>query len=152
MSATSLRRTLIVLAAIGIAVAAYLTYIHYADIKPICTTGGCEQVQSSAYAKLVGIPVALLGLIGYIAIMGSLLLAESENSRLLTMLLVLVGWGFSMYLTYREIFTIHAICQWCVSSATILTIMAILSVWRFLRGDVPAPAPSTAPAAADDGA
>jgi len=146
MSATALRRTLIVLSAIGIAVAAYLTYIHYADIKPICTTGGCERVQSSEYAKLAGVPVALIGLIGYIAILGSLLLHESENSRLLTMGLVLVGWGFSMYLTYREIFTIKAICQWCVSSATILTIMAILSVWRYLRGDGPAPAPQSTPA------
>ena len=149
MSATALRRTLIVLAALGIAVATYLTYIHYADIKPICTTGGCETVQASTYAKLVGVPVALLGLIGYIAIMGTLLLKESENTRLLTMALVLVGWGFSMYLTYREIFSIKAICQWCVSSATILTIMAILSVWRFLRGGGPVPATGSPTAPAD---
>ena len=80
-------------------------------------------------------PVALIGLIGYIAILGSLLAPEGETSRFATMAFTLVGFGFSAYLTYRELFSIHAICEWCVSSAVIMTVLMGLSVWRFLRGD-----------------
>jgi uncharacterized membrane protein len=135
MSARTLRITLIVLAVIGLGVASYLTYIHYAGIKPVCTAGGsCLKVQSSIYSKLAGVPVALMGLIGYIAILGSLLVPETETTRFATGALTLVGFGFSAYLTYRELFSIHAVCEWCASSAVILTIMVCLSVWRYLRG------------------
>jgi uncharacterized membrane protein len=139
MSRRALRITLLVLAVIGLAVASYLTYIHYAGIKPLCGTngGGCEIVQTSVYSKLAGVPVALIGLLGYIAIVISLLVPEDENSRLATMAFTLVGFGFSAYLTYRELFSIHHICEYCVSSAVIVTILMCLSVWRFLRGDPP---------------
>ena len=68
---------IIVLSVIGIGVAGYLVYIHYAKISPICLGGhhgqsSCETVQSSVYAKLAGVPVAVLGLIGYVVILGSL--------------------------------------------------------------------------------
>ena len=84
MSPRALRVTMIVLAAIGLGVATYLTYIHYAGIKPLCGTngGGCEIVQTSQYSKLAGVPVALIGLLGYIAILGSLLVPESETLAL----------------------------------------------------------------------
>jgi uncharacterized membrane protein len=137
MSSRALRITLLVLTVLGIALASYLTYIHYAGIKPLCGTngGGCEIVQTSEYSKLAGVPVALIGLLGYIAILGSLLVPESETSRLATVAFTVVGFGFSAYLTYRELFSIHHICEYCVSSAVIVTILMVLSVWRFLRGD-----------------
>jgi uncharacterized membrane protein len=140
MSSRTLRITLLVLTVLGLAVASYLTYIHYAGIKPLCGTngGGCEIVQTSVYSKLVGVPVALIGLLGYIAILGSLLVPDSESSRLATVGFTVVGFGFSAYLTYRELFSIHHICEYCVSSAVIVTILMCLAVWRFLRG---APAP-----------
>jgi uncharacterized membrane protein len=138
MSPRTLKRTMIVLTVIGIGVASYLTYVHYAGIKPACTAGeSCTKVQTSQWSKLAGVPVALIGLLGYIAILGSLLAPEGENSRLATMVMTLVGFGFSAYLTGRELFSIHAICEWCVSSAVIVTILMCLSLWRFLRGDVP---------------
>ncbi len=147
MSARSLRITLIALTVVGLGVASYLTYIHYAGIKPVCTAGGsCLKVQSSIYSELAGVPVALIGLLGYIAILGSLLVPESETSRLATMAFTLVGFGFSAYLTYRELFSIHAICEWCASSAVIMTVMMCLSVWRFLRGDAGATGLDAAPA------
>ncbi|HWJ50631.1 MAG TPA: vitamin K epoxide reductase family protein [Solirubrobacteraceae bacterium] len=137
MSSRTLRITLTVLTVIGLGVASYLTYVHYSGIKPVCTAGGsCLKVQTSVYSKLAGVPVALIGLLGYIGILGSLLVPESENSRLATMAFTLVGFGFSAYLTYRELFSIHAICEWCASSAVILTVMMCLSIWRFLRGDM----------------
>jgi uncharacterized membrane protein len=137
MSARALRVTLIVLTLLGLVVASYVTYVHYAGIKPACTAGeSCTKVQTSRYSELAGVPVALIGLIGYVAILASLLAPDDERFRLITAALTLGGFGFSVYLTYREVFSIHAICEECVSSAVIMTIMMCLSVWRFLRGDV----------------
>jgi uncharacterized membrane protein len=142
---------MIAITLIGLGVASYLTYVHYAGIKPACTAGeSCTKVQTSIYSDLAGVPVALIGLIGYVAIMASLLAPENETTRFATVALTVVGFGFSAYLTYRELFSIHAICEWCVSSAIIMTVLMCLSIWRFLRGDVrakgaPAPAPESAP-------
>jgi uncharacterized membrane protein len=137
MSARALRITLLVLTVIGVGVASYLTYVHYSGTQPLCSIKGnpCSQVQKSRYSELAGVPVALIGLIGYVLILGSLLVREGERSRFVTTGLTLGGFGFSAYLTYRELFTLHKICEWCVSSAVIVTILACLSVWRFLRGD-----------------
>jgi uncharacterized membrane protein len=130
---------MIAITLLGVAVAGYLTYIHYAGIRPLCgrNGGGCEIVQTSEYSKLAGVPVALIGLIGYVAILASLLVPENETSRLATVLFTVVGFGFSAYLTYRELFSIHHICEWCVSSAVLVTVLMCLAIWRFLRGDAP---------------
>ena len=130
---------MIAITLLGVAVAGYLTYIHYAGIRPLCGKGGggCEIVQTSEYSKLAGVPVALIGLIGYVAILASLLVPENETSRLATVVFTVVGFGFSAYLTYRELFSIHHICEWCVSSAVLVTVITCLAIWRFLRGDTP---------------
>jgi uncharacterized membrane protein len=122
------------LALLGIAIAGYLTWVHYAGLKPVCLSGGggCEKVQSSQYADVAGIPVALLGLIGYVGILASLWL-RGEAGLTLGVMLTLIGLGFSGYLTYRELFTIDAICQWCVASAVVMTILTGLALARFLR-------------------
>ncbi|MHB8531435.1 MAG: vitamin K epoxide reductase family protein [Solirubrobacteraceae bacterium] len=138
MSAHRLRVLLIVLAVIGIGLAGYLTYVHYAGLNNLlCGKDGgtCAAVQSSKYSKLAGVSVALIGLIGYVLILGTLLLREEERTRFATAALTLGGFGFSAYLTYREIFTLEKICEWCAGSALLLTIMTVLSAWRFLRED-----------------
>ena len=147
MSDRALRTAGLVLAVLGIGVAGYLVYVHYADVDPVCNIAhGCHKVQTSEYAKLVGIPVALLGLVGYVTLLGALLVPQGETARMVAALVALVGFGFSMYLTYRELFTIDAICQWCVASAILMTLLAIVTTWRVIV--VPA-APSTAAAPAD---
>lgn len=144
MGARALRTTMIGLTLVGLGVATYLTVVHYAGIKPLCgRSGGCEIVQTSKYSKVAGVPVALIGLIGYVLILGSLLAPEREDSRLATAVLALGGFGFSGYLTYRELYSIHHICPWCVSSAVILTVLLPLAVWRFLRGAPEPPAVSS---------
>jgi uncharacterized membrane protein len=117
----------------GVGVASYLTYVHYAGLQPFCAGGGhgCERVQSSSYARLGGIPVALLGLGGYLAIAAALL-APGERARLAAAALAISGFGFSAYLTYLELFVIDAICQWCVASAVLLTLLSVITVWRLL--------------------
>lgn len=128
---------MLALGVLGAGVAAYLTYVHYAGIKPVCSLGGgCEKVQASTYAKLAGVPVALLGLLSYLAVLGLLAARRrDELARLLALAITLVGFGFSAYLTYRELFTIDAVCQWCVSSAVIMMLLLLASAARFLRPD-----------------
>lgn len=151
MSTRAVRIVMIAIATVGLCVASYLTYVHYAGGPILCLKGGgCETVQHSIYSKLAGVPVALIGLIGYITILASLLIPESESTRLATMAFTVVGFGFSLYLTGRELFSIHAICPWCVSSAVMMTLLAGLAVWRFLRGDEPAAGATAATAIEHD--
>ena len=132
MGDRTLHRTLIVLTLVGVGIASYLTYVHYQELNPVCTTGGCERVQASRYAKVGGVPVPLIGLIGYLAILASLFV-RGELARLATAGMAIGGFAFSVYLTALELFEIHAICQWCVGSAIVMTAIAILSTIRALR-------------------
>jgi uncharacterized membrane protein len=128
-----LRLAVAALAVAGLAVAGYLTYVHYAGLDPVCAGGGggCERVQNSSYAELAGVPVALLGLIGYGLILASLAV-PGELGRSAGVLLALVGFGFSAYLTWVELFDIDAICQWCVASALLMTALAAATVARVI--------------------
>jgi uncharacterized membrane protein len=124
-----------VLCLVGLGIAGYLTYVHYAGLKVLClSSGGCETVQASTYAKLAGIPVPVLGLVGYVSILCSLAV-RGELGRMAGFGFALVGFGFSAYLTYRELFTIKAICQWCVGSAVVMTLLLILTAVRALRAE-----------------
>jgi uncharacterized membrane protein len=137
----SVRNVMIGLGLIGLAIAAYTTASHYIGFAVLCTTkhNSCEQVQSSPYAEVIGIPVALLGLIGYLLILATLMLRSTEATRLATLGLTVFGFGFSAYLTSRELFTLHEICEWCVSSAIVMTLLFGLAVWRYLSGSPPGP-------------
>ena len=131
---------MVVIAVLAIGLTSYLVYVHYSGIKPVCTAGqSCIKVQSSVWSKLDGVPVALIGLIGYIAIFFSLLAPDREETRLATLGMTLAGFGFSAYLTYREIFSIHAICEECVSSFVLIAILLSCSVVRYLRGPTSTP-------------
>jgi uncharacterized membrane protein len=134
MTDARLRILAIVLAVAGLVVAAYLTYVHYADAEAVCVGGGgaCERVQTSEYAKLAGIPVAVLGLTGYGAIAVASLL-RGERAILAASTLALGGAGFSAYLTYLELFVIDAICQWCVFSALLMTAIFAVNAIRMVR-------------------
>jgi uncharacterized membrane protein len=88
-------------------------------------------VQQSRYAELAGVPVALLGLLGYVAILASLA-RDGERARTVTAFLALAGFGFSGWLTYVELARLEAVCSWCVASAACMTVLAVLSVTRLL--------------------
>jgi uncharacterized membrane protein len=134
MSMVVLRRVMIALAVIGLALAIYLTVVHYAGITVLCTSkhNSCAQVQASVYSKVAGVPVALLGLLGYAALLAALFTRERERTRLAALAITLFGFGFSAYLTYREVFTLKEICEWCVSSAILMTVLFILACTRYL--------------------
>ena len=129
----ALRLVATVLGLLGLGVAGYLTYIHYTGDAPICAIShGCETVQHSEWSKIAGIPVALVGLIGYAGILAALFV-PGEAGLVAAAGQALIGFAFSAYLTYREIWTIDAICIWCVSSAIILTLLAIVTTTRLIR-------------------
>jgi len=134
---------MVALAVAGLGVATYLTIVHYVGFSILACVGAhgghssCQTVQTSEWSKLAGIPVALLGLIGYVLILGTLLLPDSEQTRLGTLGLTLFGVAFSGYLTYRELYSINAICEWCVSSACIMTLLLIGAIRRYLVGGPP---------------
>ncbi|MEO8092551.1 MAG: vitamin K epoxide reductase family protein [bacterium] len=122
----------LLLAVAGIGVAGYLTWVHYAELEPFCVGGGCERVQASRYAELAGIPVALIGLLSYCAIVTALA-TRREAGLMLATGLALVGFGFSAYLTYLELFVIEAVCQWCAVNAVIATALAAATVGLVVR-------------------
>jgi uncharacterized membrane protein len=135
----NLRVVLGVLAAAGLLISAYLTWVHFAKVAPVCVggSGGCETVQSSRYATVLGVPVAVLGIIGYAGLLFSAVL-RGELGVYLGFLFALAGTLFSAYLTYLEVFVIHAICQWCVASAAIMVaalICAALAAWRLTKNE-----------------
>ncbi len=116
----------------GTAVAAYLTWVHYSGNLALCLgTGGCEKVQTSAYSVVMGVPVALLGLLMYLALDVLLVwLFLSKNNVLPAVAIFgisLAGTLYSAYLTYLELYVIHAICPWCVTSAVIITLLFLFS-------------------------
>ena len=93
---------------------------------------GCQKVQTSEWSELAGVPVALLGLVEVRGDRG-VAAFRREAGGLVAAALSLVGFGFSAYLTYREIWTIDAICIWCVASAIVLTLLAVVTTVRLLR-------------------
>ena len=117
----TLRAVLGGLAFLGLLISAYLTWAHFAGLEPVCAAGshGCQTVQTSRYATVLFVPVAVLGLAGYV---GLLLSAVSRGGAgvYLGLLVALVGTLFSAYLTYLEVFVIGAVCQWCVASAAVM--------------------------------
>jgi uncharacterized membrane protein len=131
------RAAAVAVAIAGRASATYLTVVHYAGGTPVCAIAhGCATVQKSHYAELAGVPVALLGVLGYLAILGSLA-RDDETARTATAFLTIAGLGFSGWLTYVEVGELNAICIWCVGSAICMTLLAGLSVARLLRTPEP---------------
>ncbi len=124
------------LAVAGSFVAIYLTFIETTKAKAICgPIGDCNAVQNSPYALLFGlVQVGLVGLLGYIAILAAWLwrrirqdvVADYVPVALLGM--SMFGVIFSAYLTYLEIYVIHAVCIWCISSAWIMILLMLISL------------------------
>jgi uncharacterized membrane protein len=127
------------LALVGLLIATYLTLFKIGVIgQLVCAVGSCETVQTSRWATFIGLPVAAWG-IGYyvtvLAVAAGLTTERWENARGLQLgFLVLTAWGalFSLWLTYLELFVIHAICQWCVVSAILAVALFVVAYldWR----------------------
>lgn len=127
---------------IGLADSIYLTWVKVANQRALCGSyGGCDVVNSSPYATIGGIPVALLGAVAYLTILVLLYLEAKggfwkNNSPLAVFGISLAGVLYSAYLTYLEVAVIHAICLYCVVSAIAITVVFILSIFRLAHDQV----------------
>ena len=121
-----LRLATVALAALGAGITGYLTVVHYTGARLACPTSGCEIVQHSRYAELVGVPVALLGLLAFLAIAATALADLPE----LTAALVVASFLFSGYLFAVQALVLHALCAWCVTSDVVLTLLLAVAFLR----------------------
>ncbi len=125
-----------IIAMVGTAVAAYLGYVETGGVEAVCgPVGDCNTVQQSEYAKLFGlIPIGVLGLIGYIVVIGAWLVARTDQNRFSDVARIALfagtvgGVALSTYLTFLEPFVIGATCVWCLTSAVIITVLMWLTV------------------------
>ena len=134
MNEQTIQRAGAALAAVGIAIAAYITIADAGGGAPACIAGGhgCQTVADSSYAHVGGVAVSVIGIAGYVAILGAMLW-PGDAGRFAALALTLIGFAFSVYLTYLELAVIDAICQWCVASAVVMTALFALSVVRAVR-------------------
>ena len=124
----------VVFSGLGIFVSGYLVAKRFTGGSLACTRWAqCDVVNNSVYSQLFGVPVSVIGLAGYLLLLGLALAALWTYGRtqrqllLLGLILSLGGVGFSIYLTYLEIYVIEALCAWCVASAVIITLLAIVT-------------------------
>jgi len=132
-SEATLRRAIAFVATLGLGVATYIAIADSGGGSPTCVAGGhgCQTVAESSYSHIAGINVAVFGIVGYLALLATAFFV-TDAARLGGFVLALGGFGFSVYLTYLEIFEIEAICQWCVASAVLMTILFALSATRLI--------------------
>lgn len=134
-----LRQWIIGLAIVGLLVSIYMTVYKITNNEAMCIgNGGCSVVNASRYSEVSGIPVALIGVGGYAAILVLLFLERrpgffQENGTMILFGISLVGFLFTLYLIFVEIRLIHALCPFCLTSQTVMTIIFILSVIRLIR-------------------
>ncbi len=128
------RQVALPLVILGLIVAGYLAYVETQDVPAVCgPVGDCNSVQQSEYARLFGIlPIAVLGLMGYVGIGMAWAVAryaQGRKSALAKLALVGMVWFgilFSIYLTFLEPFVIGATCAWCLTSAVVMTALFLL--------------------------
>jgi uncharacterized membrane protein len=129
----TLRKVATFVSAFGIGVATYIAIADAGGGSPVCLAGGggCETVASSSYSHLLGVNVAIFGIVGYVLLLVTALL-RGDGARMAGFALALTGFGFSVYLTYLELIVIDAICQWCVASAVLMTVLFGLNAVRMI--------------------
>src|SRR5262245_38601365 len=134
MSEIRLRRVGASLALAGLGIALYITIADAGGSAPVCLAGGhgCQTVADSSYAELAGVSVSVIGIGGY-AVLIACFIVPGDAGRFGGLLAALIGFGFSLYLTYLELFVIDAICEWCVASAVVMTALLVLAGWRAIR-------------------
>jgi uncharacterized membrane protein len=139
-SESTLQRIAVFVATLGIGVATYIAIADSGGGSPVCLTGGsgCQTVADSAYSHLAGINIAIFGIAGYVLLLATALL-RSDGARFAGFGLALIGFGYSVYLTYLELFKIDAVCQWCVASAVLMTILLVVNATRVIAYVAPAP-------------
>jgi len=128
-----------IVAAIGLLDSTYLAYVKLANTEIYCTPGlgNCDVVNASQWSTLWGIPLGVYGVAGFgaillISLFGNRWKMLTDNSNMVIFAISLGGFLFSLYLTYIELFVLRAICQWCILSALMMTVIFIVSVYELV--------------------
>jgi uncharacterized membrane protein len=125
-----LRIVAAILALAGIGVATYIAIAEGGGGSPKCLVGGgCETVAQSEYSHLAGVNVAVIGIAGYVVLLATAII-PGDVGRFGGFFAALVGVGFSLYLTYLELFVIDAICEWCATSAVLMVLSLVVATAR----------------------
>ncbi|HEU4392530.1 MAG TPA: vitamin K epoxide reductase family protein [Solirubrobacterales bacterium] len=129
----TLRQLIAFVAVLGIGVASYIAIVESSGGTPACLAGGggCETVAKSSYSHLAGVNIAIFGLAAYLALFLTAFFVN-DLTRFTGFAISLGGFGYSVYLTYLEIFKIEAICHWCVASAVLMTVLFLLNAARLV--------------------
>jgi uncharacterized membrane protein len=135
-----LRRISISLVIIGLLVSIYMTIYKLTENNSMCLgSGDCATVNASRYAEVNGIPVAVIGVLGYTAILSLHILEKrggryfEENAALLIFGLALTGFLFTLWLVYVEFALIKALCPFCLTSQAAMTLIFMIAVVRMIR-------------------
>lgn len=123
-----LMQAVAVLSALGVLLAAYLTWVHFDTASLVCGLGDCHTVQASEYSTIGPVPVAVLGLgmYAFVCLANVLGLAQPARAAPLAVMafgVLLSGTLYAAYLTWLEVAVIRAICEWCVASALLSVVL-----------------------------
>jgi uncharacterized membrane protein len=124
-------RMLFMLSLVGVCVSAYLLQSYMRHSELLCLNQGCEIVRNSVYSSIYGVPVPLYGLIGMavILIITILQTVQFKKERIYVLAIVsTLGFISVGWLTYAELFLIHALCMWCVIEAVLMTVIFVISI------------------------
>lgn len=130
------------LVVVGLVISGYLSYVKLTEVPMVCVQNSdvfnCEVVQSSAYSRIAGIPIAWFGFAVYIALFVLLLLQNripflKENGVLVVFGITLFAWLYSMYLVYLQFFVLQALCPWCLGHEAVMTILFIVTCLRLRK-------------------
>jgi uncharacterized membrane protein len=125
----------------GIAISIYMTIYKLTDNNTMCLgSGDCATVNASQYSEIYGIPLGVIGLLGYLGVLLMLVLEKRtklfrEYGNMVAMGMSFSGFVYSIYLTYLELYVIKAICPFCVASAVAITLCFVFTFIRFVRGE-----------------
>jgi len=129
----TLRSVATFVATVGVGVGVYIAIADSGGGSPVCVGGsqGCETVAESSYSHLLGVNIAIFGAIGYLLLLAAAML-RGDGARMGGFVVALAGFGYSIFLTYLELFVIDAVCQWCVFSAVLMTVLFAVSAIRMV--------------------
>jgi uncharacterized membrane protein len=132
----------LVLVVIGLVISGYLSYVKLTEVPMVCVQNSdvfnCEVVQTSAYSRIAGIPIAWFGFAVYVALFVLLLLQNripflKENGVLVVFGITLFAWLYSMYLVYLQFFVLQALCPWCLAHEAVMTVLFIVTCLRLRK-------------------
>jgi uncharacterized membrane protein len=134
-----LYRASIALVVLGLLVSIYMTIYKVTSNNAMCLgSGDCSTVNASRYSEVNGIPVAIIGVLGYLAILATHFFENrnqffKQNGTLMIFGMALTGFIFTIWLIYVEIAVLKALCPFCVTSQASMTIIFIIAVMRLIK-------------------